>query len=176
MLDINLIQFPDIVNPCIIPGNALGTNQFIIEETLLIPEEKPEVEHVNQVKVNLEITDSKVVFIKDCRCGELALKVIIKGILREKVIYTACTPDQSVHSAEFTRPFYGFVPLEFDFDLRGKDSSPCFLGQTIADLLNIHFCFEDIAIDKVHGRKLIKFTTILVCVSGDLDEIIATIC
>lgn len=159
---------------CCIPGNALGTKQITLSEELLIPNQKPDVEQANQVFLQPEVTNVRVVEIKDCRCDNLKLKVIVEGIIHEKIIYTAGKPCQPVHSAEFKNPFYAAVLL--DLDIKFKEHRCCptvFTG--LADLLNVSVCVEDVSISKKTSRKLIKHSTLLIIVTGDIDEIIESI-
>lgn len=170
-MKIHPLIWTDCDRNCVIPANTLGTNQFVIEENLKIPEVKPDVEQVNQVLVKPEVTEVKVVGIQDLRCNQLSIKVIIKGLIHEKIIYTACKPDQPVHSAEFTVPFYGYVLLEFDLKLKGV--CQCLtLPPNLEGFLDVLLCVEDVTVDLQSGRKINKYVTLLVMVTGDLDEIL----
>lgn len=156
---------------CVIPNNTLGTNQFVITENLKIPEEKPDVEQVNQVLLRPEVEEIKVVGIHDLRCDQISIKVVVKGVLHEKIIYTACRPDQPVHSAEFTVPFYGNVLL--GFDLKRKGMCQCLtLPPNLENFLDVVLCVEDVTVDLQTGRKLNEFVTLLVMVTGDIDNLL----
>ena len=159
---------------CVVPGNTLGSNQITVTEKLIIPEVKPDIEQVNQVITNAKVTDTKIVSIKDFRCHQLSFKVIIKGVLKEKIIYTACKKDQPVHSAEFTNPFYGFVLLDFDLKCKERCWDPD-ISLILANLLKANVCVEDVTVDKVSSRELSKYVTLLLIVTGNIKEIIDTI-
>lgn len=74
-------------------------NQFTVEETLTIPEVKPDVEQITEVMVEAIVNDYRTI------ATPTGIKVVIDGELNQKVIYVADEPTQSVHSAEFVKPF-----------------------------------------------------------------------
>lgn len=170
----NSLILSNINKTCVVPGNALGSNQIAVTEQLIIPEVKPDVEQVNQVFTNAKVTEKKIVCIKDLRCHQLSFKVIIKGELKEKIIYTACKKDQPVHSAGFIRPFYGFVLLDFDLKCRERCWDPD-ISNILANLIKVNVCVEDVTVEMVNSRELKKFITLLFIVTGNIKEIYNTI-
>jgi spore morphogenesis protein SipL len=79
--------------------------QFIVDETLIIPEAKPDVEQITSVMVESNVTGFRTI------ATPTGLKVIINGELTQKVIYTADEPTQSVHSAHFVKPYCTFIEI-----------------------------------------------------------------
>ena len=79
--------------------------QFGVEETLIIPAAKPDMEQITQVLIEATITNYRAIF------TPTGLKIILDGNLTQKVIYVANEPTQSVHSAEFIKPFCNFITV-----------------------------------------------------------------
>lgn len=115
--------------------------QFFVPKILDIPVQKPDVEGIVTVNSCIEIISQRVVNtpvvtgytnadgvfipgedIPNAECTRLTgKKLIIEGVIHQKVIYTALVEDQSLHSADFTIPFSTFIivradePLSQDF-------------------------------------------------------------
>lgn len=115
--------------------------QFFVPKILDIPPQKPDMEGIVSVSSAVEIISSRVVNtpsvtgytrfdgvvvlgenIPNAECTHLTgKKLIIEGVIRQKVIYTALVPDQALHSASFAIPFSTFIivggdePLSQDF-------------------------------------------------------------
>ena len=77
--------------------------QILIEECFEIPNEKPDMEAIISIMVEGKILSSKLIKAPTNR------KIIIHGILEIKITYTQKNPEQSVHSAHFTKPFSTFI-------------------------------------------------------------------
>lgn len=80
--------------------------QCMESDTLCIPTQKPDVESINELKVNIKIENHKVIN------TILGPKIIIRGVKYIKIIYTADNSIQSVHSAHWEIPFCQFILLE----------------------------------------------------------------
>lgn len=144
--------------------------QMNIPETLVIPEQKPDMEQINSVNISVDIIRKEVVkvpvspidangnYVSNLE-GKISTgrKLIIEGQLCQKVVYTANEETQSVHSAHFYVPFssYIVVPSEIIFNN----------GQTTIDSLNVDFqvnaCIEDVAIRMLDLRTILKQVTLL---------------
>jgi len=133
--------------------------QIFIPEVLCIPEQKPDVEQVITVTSTVDIMSTRVIKTpKVENAGGLVQnyegtfltgrKLIIEGVLRQRVIYTADVEDQSVHSAHFDVPFSVFVVLPEDTDLFNK--------------YKIEPCIEDIFICRVTSRQIFKNVTLFI--------------
>ena len=82
------------------------SNQICETDILSIPGQKPSMECILQVKVNVLICSHEVI----CTCvGE---KLVIEGVKHINVMYVADEPCQSVHSAHFDVPFCMFILLK----------------------------------------------------------------
>ena len=159
-------------SPCIIADDVIGSKQFSLQEELLIPKEKPDVEEIDEVKIEFCIDSLSLVPIIDKRCQQLSLKLIISGIIKEKLIYIADLPSQPVHLAHFNTPFCTFTLLEFDIALK-KDIS-CLESKLshLEEYLHVDPCVEAILIREVNSYRFIKCMTILISVVGNLDNLI----
>lgn len=130
--------------------------QFNIQETVEIPEAKPDIEQIVTVKADLDIV--KTTLIKT-PSGVVALdgqkltgwKLVVEGHIRQIIQYVADEPLQSVHAAHFTVPFSTYVILPPDF-LEGS-------------LVDVKGYIEDIYAEKFDARRIFKNITILLIAS-----------
>ncbi|MBF8984559.1 DUF3794 domain-containing protein [Lutibacter sp. B2] len=140
--------------------------QIFIPEVLCIPTQKPDVEQILTLTSRVDIISQRVVktpivgtivpgpppvFVPDPNYEGTFLtgrKLVIEGILRQKIIYTADVPEQSVHSAHFDVPFSAFIILPWDAPLFTK--------------YKIEPCIEDIFVCRVSKRQVFKNVTIFI--------------
>lgn len=104
----NFVDIIGIADPSSYPviTAANPNTQYIVEEKYVISETKPDIEQVNSVMIQAEVTNVRTI------ATPVGLKVIIDGLLNQKFIYTANDPVQSVHSAHFTEPFCTFIEIK----------------------------------------------------------------
>lgn len=104
----------------VISTNMSNFKQFSIEEYLQIPCQKPDMESINSSFAKIEITKCSTV-----RTGAITsiegqtltnYKLVVQGLLNLIIEYTACKPEQNVHSAHFSIPFSTFIILPIDFE------------------------------------------------------------
>lgn len=106
--------------------------QFNIPEVIDIPEQKPDVEDIVSINSCVEIISQRVIktpvvtgyissngitipgsSIPNAEGSKLTgRKLIITGILKQKVIYTALVPDQSLHSASYSISFSIYIIVD----------------------------------------------------------------
>lgn len=140
---------------------AAGDNnwtELFIPEVLCIPPQKPNVEQIISVTSKIQILSQKVIKTPSGSGGALVTnqestnltgrKLIIEGILRQKIVYTAAVPDQSVHSAHFDVPFSAFIVVSGDTALTTK--------------FKIEACVEDIFVCITTRRQIFKNVTIFI--------------
>lgn len=153
-----LQNFIDIVGiadpssfPIITPTDRY--KQFGVEETLVIPDIKPEMEQITQVLVEAVITDYRVIV------TPTGLKIIIDGTLTQKVIYVANDDVQSVHSAEFVKNFCNFIVADLVIP---ANTSVLDLLQTVGVTLDTvvkippKVIIEDLSVTMVDARTVSK--------------------
>jgi len=128
--------------------------QFITEETLIIPEQKPDIGQITSLMAEASITNYRAII------TPTGLKVIVNGELNEKVIYTADEPTQSVHSAHFVNQFCTFIeiPLTLPTGTSSVLQLLQTLGLTLDDVLASppNIIIEDISIRLIDGRTVKK--------------------
>lgn len=146
--------------------------QMNIPETLAIPEQKPDVDQLNSLNISVDIIESEVIRVpispvdKDGNIvssleGKISTgrKLIIKGQLCQKVVYTADETNQSVHSAHFYVPFSAYIVVPKEIEFVNGDTT------TTVDSLNVDFqvnaCIEDVAIKMLDKRNVLKQVTLL---------------
>lgn len=129
--------------------------EIVINDNLIIPEPKPDIELITNVSKNFEISDVEVL---DVNLGNhLGRKVIIAGTLFLGIEYSAAVPSQELHFAHFCVPFKvmikqrpctttnrGLLPADFD----------------INDY-NIRICVEHEQYHVVSPRELSKVLVVL---------------
>lgn len=131
--------------------------ELSIPELLYIPCEKPPVETIDKVFINVKIISKRVVKIPKAT-GEneegtklTGWKLIIEGVLCQKIVYTADLPVQSVHSAHFNIPFSAFIMLgEEDDDDVALNTKYC-----------VEPCVEDVFVKQFGEKQIFKNVTLL---------------
>ncbi len=139
--------------------------QLFIPEVLCVPEEKPDIEQLLDVTVVVENISQRVVKtpVLKRKVGHVVTvvpitnqegiyttgrKLVIEGMLRQKFIYTAAVPEQSVHAAHFDVPFSTFIILAKDDPLTRK--------------FKIDMCIEDIFVAGCTERQIFKNVTLFI--------------
>lgn len=140
--------------------------QISIPEDLLVPSEKPDIEDLTSININVEIIRKKVI-VTPTAGGEGAdplvpnyegkivtgRKLIIEGLLCQTVTYIAAVEEQSLHSIQYSVPFSAFIVI------------PKEIGEPPIDTKNINFdintCIEDVFVKDFSPRELFKNVTLL---------------
>lgn len=126
--------------------------EISIPEVLTIPEEKPDIETIDKVFLSVKILSKRV--IKTAKaCHEnpegtqlTGRKLILEGVLQQKLVYTAKVACQSVHSAHFEVPFSAFIILK-----------PCAEPK---EEFCIRVCVEDVFVMPFTCREVFKNVTL----------------
>lgn len=138
-------------------GNIRRWTQIFIPEVLCVPCQKPDIEQIISISAAVEILSQRVICTPgDCHipltneeCTDLTgRKLIIEGVLRQKIVYAAAVKEQSVHSAHFDVPFSAFIVL-----------SPC---DPLTRKFKIDACIEDIFVTAVTPREIFKNVTLVI--------------
>lgn len=132
---------------------TIGINTFkqiSIEEELIIPTIKPDIEEIGEVTAEIEIVNCHIiktpVLISNEGQNLTGYKLIIHGNITEVVEYTALDPEQSVHSAHYTIPFTAFIVLPINYCI-GK--------------IDIDSVIEDVYFKELDARTLFTNITVL---------------
>lgn len=130
--------------------------EIVINDNLIIPEPKPDVELITNVIKNFKIDDVEVL---DVNLGNhLGRKVIIAGTLFLGVEYSAAVPSQELHFAHYCIPFKAIIKAR-----------PCTISSrgllpadfNINDYI-IHICIEHEQYHIVNPRELSKVLVVLI--------------
>lgn len=155
---INIVGIADPADfPVLLPSNP--STQFIVEETLVIPDAKPDVEQVNTVLIEATITDARAI------ATPVGLKIVVDGELNQKIIYTADEPTQAVHSAHFFEPFCTFIeiPLVIPVGLNVVEYLQT-LGLTLDSVITgpTKVIIEDVSVKIIDPRTIEKCTVLFI--------------
>jgi hypothetical protein len=152
----NLIEYVGISSPCQLPDlnpACAAFKEFTVEENLTIPVAKPDIEQIVRVMAEATITSTKVIKTPiGCSVeGQILTgwKVIVEGVINQKIEYVADEPTQSVHAAHFKVPFSTFIVLPPD---------PCFTKDKVVNVIPY---IEDIFIKQMDKRHMFKNVTLL---------------
>lgn len=137
------------------PTAPIAFAQLSILERLVIPDAKPDIEQILKVLIDAKVTSTRVVITPTgTSTGGLVLtgaKLIVEGIVRQKITYVAATPEQSVHVAEFDLPFSTFIVLP-------ALTVPITPG--IVNQINVEPFIEDVYVNLENPRTIIKNVTL----------------
>lgn len=131
---------------------AAPTNfkQISVDENISIPIEKPDAEDILNVIVDVEIIDTNVIKTVKGTSQEgqtlTGYKLIVNGILYQKIEYISDLPEQTVHTAEFEIPFSTFIILPENF-VEGTN-------------INVKTYVEDVYVKLLDKRNIFKNVTL----------------
>lgn len=139
--------------------------QFFVPEILDIPEVKPNMEGIVSIHSCIDIISQRVIktpVVTGYTLNGVAIpgedisnaegtnltgrKLIIEGMLKQKVLYTSTAPDQAIHSAHFSVPFSVFIIID--------------VNTPISQSFKLYPYIEDIFACRLSERTLFKNTTI----------------
>ena len=133
--------------------------QISIQDSLNIPEIKPEIEQITGVNVAVKIIRKKVIVTPSTdSCpnfeGKLLTgrKLIVEGELCQTITFIADRCEQPVHTARFIIPFSAFIVIPKRVRVWFKEK------EQEVDSLNIIFevntCLEDVFVKKITPREI----------------------
>ncbi|SHJ46273.1 conserved repeat domain-containing protein [Clostridium cavendishii DSM 21758] len=133
----------------------LGISTFkllSVYDNLCIPEDNPDIEEVNDINVDTEILKYYIIRTPSVTSNEgqklTGYKLVVRGLLRESIEYTAKVSEQSIHFANFSIPFSTFIILPNNFKVDNK--------------IDVRTNIKDIYFKKVNKRELFKNITLLI--------------
>jgi spore morphogenesis protein SipL len=141
-------------------ADDLEWTEIQIPEVLCIPPKKPDIEEVLSVKLKVDIISQRVVktpvFTPATGPDEpieneegiisTGRKLVIEGIIRQTIKYTAAKKEQSIHGAHFDIPFSVYIIVE----------EGTLLGQKYI----IDPCIEDVFVCTLNPRQIFKNVTL----------------
>ena len=72
-------------------------------ETIIIPENKPDIEQINQMQIKMCLTGAWLMTVRS--------RIFIEATIWQKIIYTSCDSDQPVHTVENEFPISDSVSI-----------------------------------------------------------------
>jgi hypothetical protein len=135
--------------------------QISIPETLIVPEQKPDIEQINSVNVSVEIVRQKVIVTPKSGCaneeGKIVTgrKLIVEGKVNQAVTYTARVPDQAVHTVHLGMPFSAFIVIPECIKIQDVNVP------TLDLTFQVNACIEDVFIKSFNDREIFKNVTLL---------------
>ena len=114
---------PQDADDCIETG---AWTQISVPEIFRLPCDKPDIGTIDKVFVEAKIISTRLVNtpIGPCPTKEniegtrlTGKKLVIEGVLKQKVVYTAAKPDQPVFTVHFDAKFSAFIVLAANADL-----------------------------------------------------------
>lgn len=132
-------------------GKDRNWTEISVPELLLLPPEKPDIETLDKVYIKVQIISKRLIDTPSSAGAKnpegtllSGKKLVIEGIIHQKIIYTAHTAVQSVHSAHFQIPFSAFIIM-----LNNLDEPFC-----------LDVCVEDVFVKAFGPRQIFKNVTI----------------
>ena len=147
----NLIEYAGLADPLPTLPTPSSFKQFSVMETVCLPHAKPDIEQIVKVMAEVVITNTHVIKTPISRSAEgqilTGFKLIVEGMVRQKIEYVADVPEQAVHAAHFDVPFSTFIVLP--------------PGYVIGTPITVTGYIEDIFAQQVSKRCIFKNITIL---------------
>ncbi|MGL6105194.1 DUF3794 domain-containing protein [Romboutsia sp.] len=136
----------------VIDINISTFKQASIDKYFKIPDNMYEIESINHIEGKIEISTSNVIQTPEYTSNEgqklNKYKLIVKGVLKTTIEYTANEPTQSVVAIDFKTPFSHFLILPLDY----------VLGSNI----EVEGIVEDISYNLINSKEVFNNVTILI--------------
>lgn len=124
--------------------------QISVDETLTVPDVKPDIEDIVNVIVDVSIISTKVIrTIKSTSYENQILtgyKLIVSGVLEQKIEYIADEPKQTVHATEFVVPFSTFIVLPENFKMGSNVEVKCEIEDVYSQKLDKRTIFKNVTL------------------------------
>ena len=131
--------------------------EFFIPDIVDLPDNKPNIEAIDTIYSGVDIISQRVIKTPipsnpDQENWEgtklTGRKLIIEGLLKHKIMYTANKDQQPLHSVNFIKPFSVFIVIDANTPLSQQ--------------YRIETCIEDVYTCKLSPRSIFKNTTIFI--------------
>jgi hypothetical protein len=137
------------------PESPENFKQFSVQENLVIPIAKPDVEQIVSVYAKVKINSTMVIKTPGTPGAPVTsyegqiltgFKLIVEGALEQKIEYVADEPTQSVHAAHFCIPFSTFIVLPDDFEVGTPVTVTGYIEDIFVELLDKRSIFKNVTI------------------------------
>lgn len=146
----NLIEYAGLADslPCL--QTPASFKEFSVTETVCLPHAKPDIEQIVKVIAEVIIKNTHVIKTPVARSAEgqvlTGFKLIVEGIVRQKIEYVADCPEQAVHAAHFEIPFSTFIVLPGNFIIGTPVIVTAFIEDIFAQQVSKRCIFKNITI------------------------------
>ncbi|MGL4798626.1 MAG: SPOCS domain-containing protein [Cellulosilyticaceae bacterium] len=118
------------------PLESYAFKQINVDTVGAIPDCKPAIEQVLKVSASVKVLYHKIIKTPKGKSIEgnvlTGKKVIVEGVIEQKVQYVACEEVQSVHVVSFSTPFISYVVLPDNINCCGGIVVSAFIEDMIA--------------------------------------------
>ncbi|HEX9061476.1 MAG TPA: DUF3794 domain-containing protein [Clostridia bacterium] len=132
------------------PVNPVNFKQLSVQETLTIPKVKPDVEQIVSVTAEVKIKCKNVINTPEGTSIEGQIltgkKLVVEGVISQKVEYVAAEPTQPVHAVHFDIPFSSYIVLPSTFQPCTPVEVTGYIEDIFVQLLNKRTIFKNVAI------------------------------
>lgn len=147
----NLIEIAGLADPAVLAALAPTVfKQFVVQETLELPEAKPDIEQIVKVIAQVVITSTRVIRTPAGTSMEgqvlTGYKLVVEGEVRQKIEYVADECTQSVHAAHFSVPFSTFIVLPTTYTLGTPVTVTPYIEDIYVELINERTIFKNVII------------------------------
>ncbi|SCM82791.1 conserved hypothetical protein [uncultured Sporomusa sp.] len=138
--------------------------QISVPELFRLPADKPDIGTIDKVFVEVHSISTRIVNtpIGPCPSKEniegtrlTGKKLVIEGVLKQKIVYTAARPDQPVFTVHFDAQFSAFIVLASNAEL--KDFC-------------VEACIEDVFAIPFNPREIFKNVTLFLQVKANRTD------
>jgi hypothetical protein len=145
----NLIQYVGISDN--IPESSTVFKQLNVEENYCLPAAKPNIEQIVKVISDLKIISTRIIKTPVGKSLEGQLltgwKLVVEGVIHQKLQYVADEPKQSVHGAHADILFSTYIVLPSNF--------------VFGTVVTVYGYIEDIYVRQMDNRCIFNNITIL---------------
>lgn len=142
----NLIEISGLADS--LPQSPKAFKQFTVQETLVLPEAKPDIEQIVKVIAQVVITSTKVIKTPVGKSLEGQIlsgyKLIVEGEVKQKIEYVADECKQSVHAAHFDVPFSTFIVLPSTYQIGTPVPVTAYIEDLFVELIDKRTIFKNI--------------------------------
>lgn len=159
----DLIEIAGIAD--VFPSSPKAFTEISVTENLKIPDQKPEAEQLLKVMAEASVLSKRIVQtpVGKSSSGLISTgaKLIVELNIREKIVYVASEPSQSVHAFENEKIVSSYIVLP-------KILLPLTPG--LPDVITVEAFIEDIFVKLTDKRNIFKNITIFLNASSFLFD------
>lgn len=145
----NLIQYEGLSD--YLPVNSAVFKQMNVEQNFCLPDAKPDIEQIIKIFSEMKIKSTKVIKTPKGTSLEGQIltgwKIVVEGVVKQKIQYVAEEPEQSVHAAHSDILFSTYILLPDNF--------------VMGTPITIHGYIEDVYAQRMDERCIFNNITIL---------------